>query len=208
MKEFKDLGLSEDTVQSVIKKGFKNPTPVQEKVIPLLLDGSTNIIAQAQTGSGKTAAFGLPLIDRLESKGHIQALVLTPTRELAVQVCKEIESLKGNKYLSMLPVYGGQNITIQIKPLRKGVDIVVGTPGRILDLIDRRIMDLSQLSHFILDEADEMLNMGFINDIQKIFKTIKSEKRVLLFSATIVYVSFTKSICSHFKSLTSPALLP
>lgn len=183
---FLELGLSESTLAAVIKKGFTQPSPIQARTIPLLLQNNCDIIGQAQTGTGKTAAFGLPLIELLEEGSKkVQALVLVPTRELAVQVADEIISFKGDKKLFVTTLYGGQSISMQIKDLRKGVDIAVGTPGRIMDHLEKGTLDLSEITHLILDEADEMLNMGFLDDIEHIFSFTPEQKRVLLFSATM-----------------------
>ncbi len=185
MEKFRKLGISENTLKALEKKGFEEPTPIQAKTIPLLIKGFQDVIGQAQTGTGKTAAFGIPLIEKLEeNQRHVQAIILTPTRELAIQVSEEINSLK-NKKLSIFPIYGGQSIEPQIKKLQKGIDIVVGTPGRVLDHINRGTLDLSHVSYAVLDEADEMLNMGFIDDVEKILKTTNRNKKMLLFSATI-----------------------
>ncbi len=186
MNSFKELGLSKDSLRVLKNKGFEIPTPIQEKVIPGVLVGQKDIVGQAQTGTGKTAAFGLPIIELLTEKSHtVKALILTPTRELAIQVAEEINSLKGNKRLNVIPVYGGQSIELQLRSLRKGVDIVVGTPGRILDHIKRRTLKLKDISYLVLDEADEMLNMGFIDDVTKIMKSTNAGKRTMLFSATM-----------------------
>ncbi len=185
-ERFQTLGLSDNTITALINKGFEEPTPIQEKTIPLLLAGNRDLIGQAQTGTGKTAAFGLPIIEKtVENLGVVQAIVLTPTRELAIQVAEEINSLKGRKKIRVMPVYGGQAITHQLRGLRQGVDIVVGTPGRILDHIKRKTLRLDAISHFVLDEADEMLNMGFIDDIEIILKATNTDKTTLLFSATM-----------------------
>ena len=186
MEKFKALGLSEENIRALSKKGFEEPTEIQAMTIPLLLKNEMDIIAQAQTGTGKTAAFALPLIEKLKpSARKVQAIILAPTRELVIQVCEEINSLKGHSNLVVAPIYGGQSIDMQLKKLRKGISIVVGTPGRILDHIRRKSLLLDGISYFILDEADEMLNMGFIEDIEKILKHTPQEKRVLLFSATM-----------------------
>ncbi len=183
---FEQFNLSEDVLQAVRRKGFDNPTPIQALTIPLMLEGETNIIAQAQTGTGKTAAFGLPLIERIgEKERAVQVLILVPTRELAIQVSEEIHSLKGNKNLTITPIYGGQPIDQQFRALKKGVHIVVGTPGRIIDHLSRRTLKLGDIAYLILDEADEMLNMGFIDDIEKIMAHTNPVKRTLLFSATM-----------------------
>ncbi|MBO8139482.1 MAG: DEAD/DEAH box helicase [Thermosipho sp. (in: Bacteria)] len=181
---FKDFNLSKDVLTAINRKGFEKPTLVQEKVIPILLKKEKNLVVQAKTGTGKTASFGIPLVELLEPKGYVQAIILTPTRELALQVSEEINSLK-KKRLKILPVYGGQSISHQIKHLKNGVDIVVGTPGRVLDHIQRKTLDLSKVSYFILDEADEMLDMGFIEDVEKILKSTSDDKFFLMFSATI-----------------------
>jgi ATP-dependent RNA helicase DeaD len=187
LMKFREMGLSENILNALESKGFEEPTPIQEQTIPLLLSGEKDLVGQAQTGTGKTAAFGIPIIERIsENTAKIEALILTPTRELALQVSDEIHSLKGKKKIKVLPVYGGQGIDIQIRNLKKGgVNIVVGTPGRIIDHINRGTLELSHLKFVILDEADEMLNMGFIDEVQKILSNTPEEKQVLLFSATM-----------------------
>lgn len=186
MSNFDNLGLSEDRLAVLRSKGFEKPTPIQEKTIPAIINGSKDVVGQAQTGTGKTAAFGIPLIELLDTDADtVQALILTPTRELAIQVADEIITLKGKKTLKVLPVYGGQSINIQLRSLRKGVDIVVGTPGRILDHLKRRTLDLSSISFLVLDEADEMLNMGFLEDVTEIIVNTNKDKRTMLFSATM-----------------------
>lgn len=183
---FEDLGLDETTLAAVARKGFVSPSPIQVLAIPRLLEGDANVIAKARTGTGKTAAFGLPLVQTIrEPSDSVQALVLTPTRELALQVCKEIGSLATGAYPRMAAVYGGQSMGVQLKALRKGVEIVVGTPGRIQDHLERGTLDLSKIKYFILDEADEMLDMGFIEDIENIFAKANPDSRILLFSATM-----------------------
>ncbi|MFN8309553.1 MAG: DEAD/DEAH box helicase [Chitinophagales bacterium] len=186
MEKFRELGLSENVLEALTKKGFETPSEIQEKTIPLLLKGTKDIVGQAQTGTGKTAAFGLPLIEQLDDNNRaVQALVLCPTRELAMQVAEEIISFKNQKRLYVQPVYGGQSYTIQINALKKGVQIVVGTPGRIRDHIDRGTLKLDQVTHVVLDEADEMLNMGFEEEVREILKSVPKERRMLLFSATM-----------------------
>jgi ATP-dependent RNA helicase DeaD len=188
LETFEELGLSEESLKAIKKKGFEEPSPIQKKTIPALLKGTHDIIGQAQTGTGKTAAFGLPLIEMLEPKaGYVQALILTPTRELAIQVSEEINSLKGRKKLNITPIYGGQSMELQLKRLKQGVDIVVGTPGRIIDHLNRKSLNIDKISFLILDEADEMLNMGFIDDMEEIMKKANPDKRMLLFSATMPY---------------------
>ncbi len=186
MESFENLGLSERTLKVLKQKGFEEPTPIQVKTIPAILAGEKDIVGQAQTGTGKTAAFGLPLIELLQEKSKaVQALVLTPTRELAIQVADEINSLKGKRKLSIVPIYGGQSIELQLRSLKKGIDIVVGTPGRILDHLKRRTLKLDQISYLVLDEADEMLNMGFLEDVTEIMEKTGPGKRTMLFSATM-----------------------
>ncbi len=183
---FEDLGLDETTLAAVARKGFVVPSPIQVLAIPRLLEGDANVIAKARTGTGKTAAFGLPLVQTIrEPSDSVQALVLAPTRELALQVCKEIDSFATGSYPRTAAVYGGQSMGIQLKALRKGVEIVVGTPGRVQDHLERGTLDLSKIKYFILDEADEMLDMGFIEDIENIFSKANPDSRILLFSATM-----------------------
>lgn len=183
---FSELGLSEKIIKALAKKGFEEPSPIQVLTIPVLLKGEKDVIGQAQTGTGKTAAFALPILEKIDkSNGNIRAIVLAPTRELAIQVAEEINSFSIGRKLKIVPVYGGQSIELQIRQLKKGVDIVVGTPGRVQDLIDRKILKLDRLEYFILDEADEMLNMGFVEDIEKILESTNKDKRMLFFSATM-----------------------
>jgi len=185
-KTFYDLGLSEKILSAINKKGFEEPTAIQAMTIPIMLQNDTNIIAQAQTGTGKTAAFGLPLIELIKAESNlVQAIILVPTRELAIQVSEEINSLKGYKDLRIVPIYGGQSIDEQLRRLKRGVHIVVGTPGRVIDHLNRKTLKLGNIEHLVLDEADEMLNMGFIDDIEEIMKHTNPNKRTLLFSATI-----------------------
>jgi ATP-dependent RNA helicase DeaD len=186
IQPFARLGLSAETLAALQAKGFEEPTTVQELVIPLLLKQERDIIGQAQTGTGKTAAFGLPILEKIvPSASNVQALILTPTRELALQVAEELNSLRGRKNIKILPVYGGQPIGGQIKALKRNVDIVVGTPGRVIDHIQRKTLNLSTLSYLVLDEADEMLNMGFIEDVEEILEAVGPNRRMLLFSATL-----------------------
>lgn len=204
MKSFEDLGLSEDTLKTIKAKGFEEPSPIQQQTIPAILLGSEDIIGQAQTGTGKTAAFGLPLVELLNEKSkHIQALILTPTRELAIQVAEEIHSLKGKKHLSISPIYGGQSIELQLRSLKKGLDIVVGTPGRVLDHLKRKSMNLQSITHLVLDEADEMLNMGFLEDVKMIMDQTSQTKRTMLFSATMpnAIMQIAKKYMNDYKIL-------
>lgn len=186
LEQFKELGLSEAILKELQKKGFEEPTEIQSKIIPILLRDKIDIVGQAQTGTGKTAAFGIPIIEQLDkSTKNVQALILVPTRELAIQVSEELNSFKGKKKLQILPVYGGQSITDQIRRLQNGADIVVGTPGRILDHMRRKSINLSETKYVVLDEADEMLNMGFIEEVESILSGTNSARRTLLFSATM-----------------------
>jgi len=185
LEEFAALGLSESTLFALKAKGFETPSPIQKLTIPLLLKNENDIIAQAQTGTGKTAAFGLPIIEQLvPKKKTVQALILAPTRELAIQVTEELQSFKRDK-LIITPIYGGAAMNEQLRRLDKGVDIVVGTPGRILDHLRRGTLNLSGLEWLVLDEADEMLNMGFIDDVDEILSFAKEDRRIFLFSATM-----------------------
>ncbi len=186
MEKFASLGLSSKTLTSLVTKGFEEPTEIQTLTIPLILNTEQDVIAQAQTGTGKTAAFGLPLIEMLNpSSKHPQALILAPTRELVIQIAEEINSLKGNNRITIAPIYGGQSYELQFERLKRGVTIVVGTPGRIIDHINRKTLVLDKIEYAILDEGDEMLNMGFIEDIETILQNTPEKKRVFLFSATM-----------------------
>lgn len=186
LPHFKELGLSPITLAALELKGFEEPTEIQKIAIPLLLKEKKDVIGQAQTGTGKTAAFALPILEELDlSLFKPQALILTPTRELAIQVAEEISSLKGPRKLEIAPIYGGASMEQQLRRLKRGVQIVVGTPGRIMDHLERKTLDLSNLTFAVLDEADEMLDMGFIEDIDTILSKTPSEKRMLLFSATM-----------------------
>ncbi|MBA3927038.1 degradosome RNA helicase CshA [Listeria rustica] len=185
MTKFSEFGLDPLIVKSVNRMGFEEATPIQEKTIPLGLLGK-DIIGQAQTGTGKTAAFGLPLINKIDTKKTgVQSLIIAPTRELAIQVSEELYRLASDKRLHVLAVYGGSDISRQIRSLKKNPQIVVGTPGRILDHINRKTLRLENVETLVLDEADEMLNMGFIDDIESILKTVPDERQTLLFSATM-----------------------
>ncbi len=182
---FKDLNLSENIERAVEDMGFEEPTPIQSQSIPYLMEGK-DVIGQAQTGTGKTAAFGIPALEMLDVKSkNVQVLVLCPTRELANQVAEEMSKLAKYQNTKMLPVYGGQPIDRQIKALRRGVHIVIGTPGRIMDHIQRKTLKLDDVNMVVLDEADEMLDMGFREDIEFILSRIPGRKQTVLFSATM-----------------------
>ncbi|MFN4145555.1 MAG: DEAD/DEAH box helicase [Runella sp.] len=183
---FGSLGLSEELLQAVNEMGFEKPSPIQSQAIPPLLQG-LDVIGQAQTGTGKTAAFGLPALELIDtSEKHTQVLVLCPTRELAVQVTEELRRLaKYKKGLKIETIYGGDSIERQIRALRGGVHIVVGTPGRTIDMMERRALKLDKVEYVVLDEADEMLDMGFREDIESILEEIPQERQTVLFSATM-----------------------
>ncbi len=182
---FRDLGLSDKVLKALDDMGFEEPSPIQEQAIPSLLQGK-DVIGQAQTGTGKTAAFGVPIVERLDPKLRaVQALVLTPTRELAIQVAEEITKVGKYARIKTIAIYGGQSIERQIRSLKFGVDVVIGTPGRIIDHLGRGTLDLSKINMMVLDEADEMLDMGFIEDIERILQTTPPGRQTLLFSATM-----------------------
>jgi len=187
MITFEELGLEERLVKATSELGFVNPTAIQEKAIPVLLSGTTDLIGLAQTGTGKTAAFGLPLLQLIdEEKKHPQALVVCPTRELCLQIVSEIELFKKHiRGVHVVAVYGGASIGLQIRDLKRGVQIVVATPGRLIDLIERKAINLEQIQYVVLDEADEMLNMGFQDDIEFILKNTPKRESTWLFSATM-----------------------
>ena len=183
---FEDLGLDEYALAAVAKKGFVTPSPIQVLAIPRLLNGDANLIARARTGTGKTAAFGLPIIQNIHDKSdHVEALILEPTRELAMQTCEEMKSFTSEKFPRTTVLYGGAPYAAQIRELKAGCEIVVGTPGRIKDHLEKKTLDLSKIKYFILDEGDEMLDMGFIDDIREIFQKSNIDARILLFSATM-----------------------
>ena len=184
--DFSALGLSEQMLTAVRAKGFETPTAIQKLTIPHLLTKTNDIIAQSQTGTGKTAAYGLPILQSLEpARGPVQAIILVPTRELALQAAEELLSYNREKRLSITAIYGGAAMSEQLRRLAKGVDIVVGTPGRVLDHIRRGTLKLENVRYLVLDEADEMLNMGFVEDVEEIMSHTSEERRVLLFSATM-----------------------
>ena len=184
---FGEMGIDDRLVKAVSALGFVNPTPIQEKAIPSLISGTRDFIGLAQTGTGKTAAFGLPLLHIIESdKKYPQALVVCPTRELCIQIVNEMDSFK--KYMPgvhVLAVYGGSSIGMQIRDLKRGVQVVVATPGRLIDLIERKAINLEQIKYVVLDEADEMLNMGFQDDIEFILQNTPKRESTWLFSATM-----------------------
>lgn len=184
---FTELGINEQLVRAVTDLGFEEPMPIQEKVIPVLLNGDHDVVALAQTGTGKTAAYGLPVIQRLDTLANVpQALVLAPTRELCLQIAADLADY--SKYINnlvILPVYGGSSIESQIRAMRKGVQVVVATPGRLIDLLNRSVVSLENVHTVVLDEADEMLNMGFVDSINDILSHVPADRKMLLFSATM-----------------------
>ena len=200
MSKFKEIGVAKDLCKGINEMGFINPTEVQEQSIPFLLLENRDLISLAQTGTGKTAAFGLPVIQKTELKNkYVQSIILCPTRELCIQICKDLETY--SKYVSgikILAVYGGTNIDTQIKSLNKGVHIVVGTPGRTKDLIKRKVLKLELVDKVVLDEADEMLSMGFKDDLDFILERPRADRQTMLFSATIS--KEVKSISKRYMS--------
>src|SRR5450432_3474162 len=187
MSTFEGLGLQENLLQAITALGYTQPTPIQEKAIPVLLSGTKDLVGLAQTGTGKTAAFGMPLLQLLKVEQRFpQALVVCPTRELCMQIVSELELFK--KFMTgvqVLAVYGGTSIGMQIRDLRRGVQIVVATPGRLIDLIERKAINLEEIKYVVLDEADEMLNMGFQDDIEFILQNTPKRDATWLFSATM-----------------------
>lgn len=182
---FSHFELHPDLLQTIVELGFTEPTPIQQATIPLLMSGQ-DVIGQAQTGTGKTAAYGLPLLHKIIPRQRgVQALVLAPTRELAIQVAAAIQRYGQQRGVTVLAVYGGQSYQLQTRALRQGVEVIVGTPGRLLDLIKQGTLDLSTVQTVVLDEADEMLSMGFVEDIELILDRIPTERQTMLFSATI-----------------------
>src|SRR6201994_215930 len=187
MNPFIELGIRHDIVNAISELGFENPTPIQEQLIPVLLTGNNDFVGLAQTGTGKTAAFGLPLLELLDfEENHPQALILCPTRELCLQITNDLKNYAKNmRNVNVVAVYGGASISDQLHQIRRGVQIVVATPGRMLDIINRKAINFSKVSYVVLDEADEMLNMGFQEDIDSILSTTPPDKKTWLFSATM-----------------------
>lgn len=187
MNPFNELGIRHDIVNAITELGFTTPTPIQESAIPVLLSGSNDFVGLAQTGTGKTAAFGLPLLELIDyNKNYPQALILCPTRELCLQISNDLKNYSKNlSNVNVVAVYGGANIVNQLRDIKRGVQIVVATPGRMLDILNRKAIDFSQVKYVVLDEADEMLNMGFQDDINDILSTTPDEKKTWLFSATM-----------------------
>ena len=185
MQNFKELGISDKTVETLVSMGFDEATPIQKESIPLALEGK-DVLGQAQTGTGKTGAFGIPLIEKVAGQDGVQSLILAPTRELAMQVAESLRAFATGQNVQIVTVFGGMPIDRQIKSLKKGQQIVVGTPGRVIDHLNRRTLKTNTIHTLILDEADEMMNMGFIDDMKFIMDKIPAEQRqTMLFSATM-----------------------
>ncbi len=187
MTTFQSIGIEENILRAVTDMGFETPTPIQEQAIPQILLEESDVLALASTGTGKTAAFGLPLVQKVNtSKSFVQAIVLTPTRELCRQIASDVEQYsKYTKGLKTVSVYGGASIINQIRDLERGAQVVIGTPGRVVDLILRGKLKLDAIEFVVLDEADEMLNMGFKDDLDQILGSTPATKQTLLFSATM-----------------------
>jgi ATP-dependent RNA helicase DeaD len=211
---FNDFEISDSIKRAIKDMGFEEPSPIQEKAIPAILEGG-DVIGQAQTGTGKTAAFGIPVVDKVSSDRYVQALILTPTRELAIQVSGELQKLSVHKSIRTLPIYGGQSIGHQIRALKQGVQVVIGTPGRIIDHLRRQTLKLDRVHTIVLDEADEMLDMGFVDDIEAILKQVNKDRQTLLFSATMPpaikklshkYMSTPKMVTINKGEVTAPLI--
>ncbi|MDG1146103.1 MAG: DEAD/DEAH box helicase, partial [Flavobacteriales bacterium] len=185
-QNFLDLGLEDVIVQAVDHLGFEKPSPVQEKCIPIVLNEDTDLVALAQTGTGKTASFGLPLIQKIDNDNrNTQALVLAPTRELCIQIASDLNNYARFKKTNVVAVYGGASIMDQSRNLKRGAQVIVATPGRLQDMINRRLVNLSNIDYLVLDEADEMLNMGFQDAIDEILETASKDRNTWLYSATM-----------------------
>ncbi|MGL5756989.1 MAG: DEAD/DEAH box helicase [Paraclostridium sp.] len=182
---FKELGINDNTIETLKKMGITTPTPIQEESIELIKSG-TDVIAEAQTGTGKTLAFLLPIFENISTDlNHVQALIISPTRELAIQITKEAEKLSENTDINLLAMYGGKDIGAQLKKLKRNIHLVIATPGRLLDHIERETINLSKLKVIVLDEADQMLFMGFRNEVETILRQTPKNRQVLCFSATM-----------------------
>jgi ATP-dependent RNA helicase DeaD len=181
MVSFGSIKINKRVAQALTDMGFEEPTPIQQMAIPLLYEGK-DIVGQAQTGTGKTAAFGIPIVEMINNRyGGVQALIITPTRELAIQVAEEISRIGKFRRIRTLPIYGGQSIDRQIRSLKQGVQVVIGTPGRLLDHLNRGTLRLDNIKMVVLDEADEMLDMGFIDDIETILLATPEQRQTMLF---------------------------
>ena len=185
IENFNDFNLSKEVLKAVVEMGFEEPSPIQKQAIPTMLNDE-DIIGQAQTGTGKTASFGIPIVEKVNKNNKTtQAMVLCPTRELSIQVAEEISKLAKYKGVTVVPIYGGQPIERQIRSLKMGVQVVVGTPGRVIDHIKRKTLKTENIKTFVLDEADEMFDMGFREDIEKIIGFLPYERQTTFFSATM-----------------------
>ncbi|HYT42971.1 MAG TPA: DEAD/DEAH box helicase, partial [Methylomirabilota bacterium] len=184
MKTFEELGMSTEILRALEENGYEMPFPIQESAIPFILRG-IDVIGQAHTGTGKTAAFSLPILSRLKRHGPVQALIVVPTRELAVQITIEINKFAKYSYIKAASIYGGQSINLQLDQLKRGVQIVVATPGRLIDHLKRGSIQLDDVGFVVLDEADRMLDMGFIDDIKFILFYVSEDRQTCLFSATM-----------------------
>ena len=184
---FSDLGLHENIVSAITELGFETPTEIQQKAIPVFIERTSDLVALAQTGTGKTAAFGLPILHHLDTeKKFTQALIISPTRELCIQITNDLKKYSKNmRGVRITAVYGGSSISEQIRELRQGVHIIVATPGRLIDLIDRKAVKIEQVETVVLDEADEMLNQGFKEQIYDIYRHLPQDTQVVLVSATL-----------------------
>ena len=205
MKTFEELGVNEAIRDAIVELGFEHPMPVQEEVIPYLLGENNDVIALAQTGTGKTAAYGIPVLQKTDATNKVtQALILSPTRELCLQIADDLKSFGKNiDGLHIVAVYGGASITTQIHELRHGAQIIVATPGRLIDLMERKVVKLDNLRNIVLDEADEMLNMGFSDSINTIFEAAPADRNTLLFSATMSkeIEKIAKSYLTNYKEI-------
>ena len=183
---FKELNLKEEILSAIEELGFESPMPVQEKVIPFMLENDADLVALAQTGTGKTAAFGLPILNMIDPNlKQVQALVLSPTRELCIQISNDLKNFSKFQKTRVVPVYGGEDIRTQLKQLDSTPQIIVATPGRLIDLIDRGKIKLENIRYLVLDEADEMLKLGFMDDLEVIFEAMPASRQSVLFSATL-----------------------
>ncbi|HJV45380.1 MAG TPA: DEAD/DEAH box helicase [Bacillota bacterium] len=214
MVTFSEFDLHRNVHSAIHDLGFEEPSPIQAAAIPLILDGK-DVIGQAQTGTGKTAAFGIPLIEKMTNDVKVQAIVLTPTRELAIQVSGELRKISKYKRTRTLPIYGGQSIGHQIRTLKQGVQVVIGTPGRVLDHLRRRTLRLEEVKMVVLDEADEMLDMGFVDDIKEILSHTPDSRQTLLFSATMPseilelsrkYMKSPQTVAINRREVTAPLI--
>ena len=200
---FKELGINDNTIKTLKKMGITNPTPIQKESIGIIKSGK-DVIAEAQTGTGKTLAFLLPIFENISAEdNHIQALIISPTRELAIQITKEAEKLSENTDINLLAMYGGKDIGAQLKKLKRNIHLVIATPGRLLDHIDRETVDLSKLKVLVLDEADQMLFMGFRNEVETILRYTSKNRQMLCFSATMD--SAVKKLA--YKYMNDPAIV-